>query len=62
MTVIQTPLATDIESAQRSIQPGAELENDGDVVLELRAVTKAYLRKKGAPTLPAVTTLSSARA
>lgn len=58
MTVIQTPLATDIESAQRSIQPGAELEKDGDVVLELRAVTKAYLRKKGAPTLPAVNDVS----
>ncbi len=51
VSVIQTRLATGLEPAQRSVAPA-------DVVLELRAVTKAYTRSQGAATLPAVNDVS----
>jgi ABC-type proline/glycine betaine transport system permease subunit/ABC-type proline/glycine betaine transport system ATPase subunit len=46
-----------IASGQRPLQPD-DHANDGDVVLELRDVTKTYLRKKGTPALPAVSNVS----
>ena len=58
MTRIQTSLATArIDSSPRPAQPSSDHANDGDVVLELRDVTKAYLRK-GASVLEAVSNVS----
>ncbi|MDZ5436135.1 ATP-binding cassette domain-containing protein [Pseudomonas fluorescens] len=58
MTTIQTSLSTArIESFQRFSPPSDSPADDSDVVLELRDVTKAYLRK-GAPVAPAVSNVS----
>lgn len=58
VTIIQTSLATArIESSSRRAQPSDDHANEGDVVLELRDVTKAYLRK-GSSVLPAVSNVS----
>lgn len=59
MTIIQTSLVTPrIESSQRLAPPGVGAENEGDVVLELRDVTKTYWRKKASSVLPAVSNVS----
>ena len=55
MTVIQSPLAPVYES---ELDLNVSEQDDGDVVLELRSVTKRYLRGKGAPALPAVNDVS----
>ncbi|WP_224794115.1 ATP-binding cassette domain-containing protein [Pseudomonas fluorescens] len=47
-----------MESAQRLAPPGGGALNEGDVVLELREVTKTYRRKKGSPASPAVSNVS----
>lgn len=46
MTVIQSPLAPVYES---ELDLNVSEQDDGDVVLELRSVTKRYLRGKGTP-------------
>ncbi|MBV6822085.1 ATP-binding cassette domain-containing protein [Pseudomonas sp. PD9R] len=59
VTVIQTPLPADrIASSHRRLQPSDDHASEGDVVLELREVTKTYFRKKGTPALPAVSNVS----
>ncbi len=59
MTIIQSSFATARpESAQRLPKPSADQANEDDVVLELRNVTKAYLRKKGSAAPPAVSNVS----
>ena len=55
MTVIQSPLAPVYES---ELDLNVSEQDDGDVVLELRSVTKRYLRGKGTPSLPAVNDVS----
>ncbi|MDB5994551.1 MAG: hypothetical protein JWP42_1687 [Pseudomonas sp.] len=58
MTIIQTSLATPrIDSTQGLAHPGDDPANASDVVLELRNVTKAYVRKD-ASVLPAVSDVS----
>jgi len=58
VTLIQTSLATArIDSSQQRAQPSSDHANEADVVLELRDVTKAYLRK-GSSVLPAVSNVS----
>jgi len=59
VTIIQTSSVTpSIESARRLVPPGAGAESEGDVVLELRDITKSYGRKKGSTVLPAVSNVS----
>ena len=54
MTLIQTSLATvQVDLPERLAPPIDDSAEEGDVVLELRGVTKAYVRKGGSP-LPAV--------
>ena len=55
MTVIQSPLAPVYES---ELDLNVSEQDDGDVVLQLRSVTKRYLRGKGTPALPAVNDVS----
>lgn len=58
MTIIQTALATTgIEPSQGFSPPSDDAIHDSDVVLELRDVTKAYVRK-GATLAPAVSNVS----
>jgi ABC-type proline/glycine betaine transport system ATPase subunit/ABC-type proline/glycine betaine transport system permease subunit len=59
VTIIQSSFATARpESAQRLPKPSDDQANEDDVVLELRNVTKAYLRKKGSAAPPAVSNVS----
>lgn len=59
MSVIQPLLAADsIESPPGPLQPVTGRPHDGDVVLELRHVTKTYPRKIGPPASPAVSDVS----
>jgi len=55
VTVIQSPLAPVYES---ELDLNVSEQDDGDVVLQLRSVTKRYLRGKGTPALPAVNDVS----
>lgn len=58
MTLIKTSLATvQVDLPERLAPPIDDSAEEGDVVLELRGVTKAYLRKGGSP-LPAVNHVS----
>jgi ABC-type proline/glycine betaine transport system ATPase subunit/ABC-type proline/glycine betaine transport system permease subunit len=58
VTIIQTALSTDrIESSQSFPSRSDDPVNDSDVVLELRDITKAYVRK-GEAAAPAVSNVS----
>ncbi len=58
MTIIQSPLATAWVAPSRHPEGGGDDHaNDGDVVLELRNITKAYARKD-ASALPAVSNIN----
>ena len=58
VTIIQSPLATAWVEPSRSPEGGGDDHaNEGDVVLELRNITKAYARKDSSA-LPAVSNIN----